>query len=185
MASWLRVVVNDLQEIMLRILKDHIDAFILQYDLNELDNINMAQFGAQRHLSHGRLRNASVVNLLTLLIGLELLYCEFPGLAKTACRFVNSTISATTDEPDDLVPVNDSDLALVCNMATASIRGFYKSVSREHASEEQNIGPRRPKYGSLRYASNLGGNMSFQVQRQLEATLCHYINARVLRYRRS
>ena len=64
------------------------------------------------------------MNLLALLIRLELLYRKFPRLTEAACRLVNSTISATTNEPDDLVPVNDSDLALICNMATVSIDGF-------------------------------------------------------------
>ena len=124
MASWLCVVVNDLQEIVLCILEDHINAFILQYDLDEFDNIDMAQLGAQCHLTHSGLRNTGVMDLLALFIGLELLYRKFPGLVKAACCFVDTAISATANEADDLISVNNSDLALIRNMAAASIRGF-------------------------------------------------------------
>ena len=40
---WLGVVVDDLQEVMLGVLKYHEDAFIFQDDLNELDDIRVTQ----------------------------------------------------------------------------------------------------------------------------------------------
>ena len=43
MSSWLCVVVNDLQEIMLAVFKDHINAFLLQDDFDQVDQIWMVK----------------------------------------------------------------------------------------------------------------------------------------------
>ena len=145
MASGLRVVMNDLQEIVLRILEHHEDAFILQDDFDELNDIDMAQLGAQGHFSHSRLRNASILNLLALLIGLELLDRKFSWLTMTTYSLVDSSISTTTNKADDLVSVDDSNFALICNMSRASIGGIWENVSQGQHSEEQNLGPRGPR----------------------------------------
>jgi hypothetical protein len=50
MTSRLSVVMDDLQEIMLGVFKDHEDAFVFQDDLMEFDDINMTKFGTQGHL---------------------------------------------------------------------------------------------------------------------------------------
>jgi hypothetical protein len=48
--------------------------------------------------------------------GLEFLDGEFSSLAMSAYGLVNSSICSTADETDDLVAVNNSDLALVSHI---------------------------------------------------------------------
>ena len=48
--SRLSVVMDDLEEIMLGVLKDHENAFVFQDDLVKFDDINMTKFGTQGHL---------------------------------------------------------------------------------------------------------------------------------------
>jgi hypothetical protein len=43
MPCWLRVVMDDLQEVVLGILEDHEDALVFQDDLDELDYIRVTQ----------------------------------------------------------------------------------------------------------------------------------------------
>lgn len=114
---------------MLGILENHEDAFVLQDDLDEPDHIDMAQFRAQRHLPHSRLRDASILDLLTLLVWLELLDRELSNLTMAADGFVDTSISSTTDEADDLVLVYHTNFTLVCDMSRASVGWIYERVS--------------------------------------------------------
>jgi hypothetical protein len=50
MTCRLGVMMDDLQEIVLGVLKDHEDTFVFQDDLMKLDDIYMTQFGTQGHL---------------------------------------------------------------------------------------------------------------------------------------
>lgn len=51
MSGWLRVVVNDLQKIVLAVFEDHENAFFLQDDLNKVDQVGMVKLGAKGHLT--------------------------------------------------------------------------------------------------------------------------------------
>ena len=68
MPSWLSVVMDDLEEIVLGIFEDHEDAFVFEYDFDEADHIRVAQFGTQSHLSDGRLGYAGVLGLFPLFV---------------------------------------------------------------------------------------------------------------------
>lgn len=71
MSLRLRVVVDDLQEIVLRVLEHHEDALVFQDDLCQLHHIGMVKLGAQSHLSDRRLRETSVLHYLPFLVRLE------------------------------------------------------------------------------------------------------------------
>lgn len=45
MSCWLRVVMDDLEEIVFGIFEDHEDALVFEDDLNQFDDIGMAQLG--------------------------------------------------------------------------------------------------------------------------------------------
>ena len=49
MACWLRMMVYDLQKIMLCIFEDHENTLVFQDDFDELDNVDMAQLGTKGH----------------------------------------------------------------------------------------------------------------------------------------
>lgn len=68
MARGLRMVVNDLEEIMLGIFENHKDTFTFQYDFDESDDIYMTQLGTEGHLPDGGLRDACILNLLAFLV---------------------------------------------------------------------------------------------------------------------
>ena len=121
MPRLLRMVVNNLQQIMLCILEHHKDALILENDLNQLDNVGVTQLRAERHLADGRLRNARVGGLLSLFVGLELLDGEFTRLALAAEGLVDATIGAAADEADDLVLVGHADFALVAHRPAVGV----------------------------------------------------------------
>jgi hypothetical protein len=59
---------DDLKEVMLGVFEDHEDAFVFQDNFYEPDDIHMAQFRTEGHLSDGRLRDACILNLLAFLI---------------------------------------------------------------------------------------------------------------------
>ena len=67
-ACRLRVVMNNLQEIMLGILEDHENTLILQNDLDKLDYIGVTKLRAEGHFSDGGLGDARVLNLFALLV---------------------------------------------------------------------------------------------------------------------
>ena len=65
------VVLDDLEEVMLAILEYHEDAFLLQDDLGEVDDIWVRELRAEGHFPDGGLGDAGVLNLLILFVGLE------------------------------------------------------------------------------------------------------------------
>jgi hypothetical protein len=46
MSGWLCVVVNDLQEVMFTVFKNHENAFVLQDDLDKVDQVGVVKLGA-------------------------------------------------------------------------------------------------------------------------------------------
>lgn len=64
----LGVVMDDLKQIMLGILKHHEYAFIFQNDFNQADYIHMTKFGTEGHLPDGGLRDTCVLDLFALLV---------------------------------------------------------------------------------------------------------------------
>lgn len=123
MTRLLCVVVDDLQEIMLGVLKHHEYALVLEHDLAEFDDIAVAELTAETHFANCTLRYSRVTDLLALLIRLELLDGEFPGrFAATADGLVDSPIGSGANEADDPVSVSDADLGLV---AGGSVMRFY------------------------------------------------------------
>ena len=64
----LRVVVYNLKQVMLGILKHHENTFILQDDLHQPDDIHMTKFGTEGHFPDGGLRDSSVLDLLAFLV---------------------------------------------------------------------------------------------------------------------
>ena len=125
------MVMHNLQQIMLRILEHHKDALVLQDDFDETDDIDMAQLGAQGHLTDGRLRDTSILDLLTLLVRLELLDGELADLTMAADGFVDPAVGPTADEADDLVLVYHTDFTLVGDVSRASIRRICDRVSKD------------------------------------------------------
>lgn len=71
MSLRLRVVVDDLKQVVLRVLEDHEDALVLEDDLDELDHIGMRQLRTKGHLPDGGLGETRVLDQLTLLVGFE------------------------------------------------------------------------------------------------------------------
>lgn len=67
-ACRLGVVMNNLQEIMLCILEDHENTFVLQNDLNKLDYIGVTKLRAEGHFSNGGLGDSRILNLFALLV---------------------------------------------------------------------------------------------------------------------
>ena len=53
---------------MLGVLKHHVDTFVFQDNLNQLDDIGMTKFGAQCHLTDSGLRYSGILDLLALLV---------------------------------------------------------------------------------------------------------------------
>ena len=109
---WLGVVVDDLKQVVLAVLKDHEDAFVFENNFDQMNEVRMREFGAQRHLTNSRLREASVLDIITFLLRLELLdRIEFfascracsVSLGVTLDRFVDSAISTTADEPYNVI----------------------------------------------------------------------------------
>jgi len=47
------MVVNDLEQVVFAIFEDHINAFVLEKDLNEMYDVGMGKFCAERHLTNG------------------------------------------------------------------------------------------------------------------------------------
>lgn len=129
MARLLCVVVDDLKQVVLRILKDHEDTLVFEENLDELDNVGMPQLAAQRHLADGALRDAGVGNLLAFLIGLELLDGEFADLALTAEGLIDASIGTTANETNDSESLGNSDFGLVSDVARPSISRIFVTTS--------------------------------------------------------
>ena len=128
-----RVVVDDLQQVVLGVLEDHEDALVLEDGLDEAHDVGVAQLGAQAHLADGRLRDARVANQLALLIGLELLdsdVADRPGVRVARdhalegdgprSRLVDAAVGSTANEADDAVALRDARLGLVARAADAA-----------------------------------------------------------------
>lgn len=122
MARLLCVVVDDLQQVVLGVLKDHEDGFILQDDLVQADDVGVAELAAERHLAHGGLRDARVGDDLALLVGLELLDGKLgPAVRLSAeSRFVDAAIGTGADEADDFVAVDYTYFGLVADWAKST-----------------------------------------------------------------
>lgn len=117
-ARLLGVVVDDLQQVVLGVLKHHIYALVLEDDLGQFDDVGVREFRAQCHLAHRRLRDARVGEGLAFFVGLELLDGEFARLrvgGQPANGFVYTSISTGGDEADYLVPVDDTHFGLVAD----------------------------------------------------------------------
>jgi hypothetical protein len=67
-ASWdsvsvrLGVMMDNLEQVVLRIFKNNINAFVFKNDLDGMDHIRMCQLGAKSHFSDGRLGDARVAD---------------------------------------------------------------------------------------------------------------------------
>ena len=57
------MVVDDLQEVVLRVLEDHEDAFRFEDDFHKVYECRVAELSAERHLADRGLRDASVLEL--------------------------------------------------------------------------------------------------------------------------
>lgn len=68
MPCWLRVVMDDLEQVMLGIFKDHENTFILQNDFDQANDIDVTQLGAQCHLTNSRLRYSGILDLFSFFI---------------------------------------------------------------------------------------------------------------------
>jgi hypothetical protein len=123
------MMMDDLEKIMLSILEDHEDTFVLQNDLDQPDDVDMAELRAKSHLSDRRLGNACVLDLLAFFIWFEFLDGKLSYLAMTADSLVHSSIGTTTDESDDLVPVIDPYLTLISHLRShAPIAGIFEGL---------------------------------------------------------
>lgn len=136
MSLRLGVVMNDLEQVMLGIFEHHEDALVFQNDFLQLHNVWMVQLRAQGHFPNGRLRQARVLNDLSLFVRLEsgtvsgsssstgsfciLFDGELPLLTILPDGLVNTAICATADEANDMVFIADSDLAGVSNPGRSS-----------------------------------------------------------------
>ena len=67
------------------------------------------------------MRDARILDLLSLLVGLKLLDGKLASLAMTANGLVNSAIGTAADESNDLVAVNDADFTLIADMSSSPI----------------------------------------------------------------
>ena len=127
--AWLlRVMVYDLEQVVLGVLEHPVDALVLEDDLDQLDHVGVVEFGAERHFTDRRLRDAGVGDLLALLVGLELLDGELAWLALAAEGLEDAAISATADEANDDVLLRDADLALVANWPSAAVCWIWRGV---------------------------------------------------------
>ena len=122
MARLLRVVVDDLQQVVLGVFEHHEDALVLENDLNQADHIVVLELRAECHFSDGGLRNARVLYLLALLVGLELLNGEVARLALPAMGLVHATVGSAANKPNDAVLFHHLDLGLVGHLATPVTR---------------------------------------------------------------
>lgn len=130
MSLWLGMVVDNLKQVVLGILKDHEDTFIFQYDLLKSYHIWMVEFGTQSHFSNGRLRQTRVLDQLPFFVGLEpdtngldgflretIMYSLLDGklalLAIFPDRLVDTAICTTADEANNVIPLSDVDFACV------------------------------------------------------------------------
>lgn len=71
MAAWLSVVMNDLEEVVLAILEDHEDTFLLEDDFDEMDEVRMGELGAKGDFADGGLRETGVLDVGVFFVGLE------------------------------------------------------------------------------------------------------------------
>lgn len=120
MARLLGVVMNNLKQVVLGIVEYHKDALVFENDLDETNDISVAQLAAQAHLTDGTLRNARIANLFTLLVGLELFDSHFMTLARLFSRgqgpthgLVHSSICTTADEAHNSITFCDAGFGLV------------------------------------------------------------------------
>ena len=120
MAGVLGVVMDELQQIVLAILKYHEDGFVLEYCLDMLNDVRMAEFGAESHLPGSGLRD-TCVSMFAFSFGLKSVLDKRPGLNNTShcspldCEvalyavdtlsLVNSSICATANEASDLIRI--------------------------------------------------------------------------------
>jgi hypothetical protein len=71
MALRLCVVVYDLEKIMFGVFEDHEYTFLFKDNLNQVYQVWMRELGAQGDLTDGGLREPSVLNRLSFLVGFE------------------------------------------------------------------------------------------------------------------
>ena len=71
MSLGVRMVVDDLKQVMVCVFKHHEDTLILKDDLLQLHNIRMIQFRTEGHFPDGRLRETGILNGLALFFRFE------------------------------------------------------------------------------------------------------------------
>mgnify|MGYP005989068821 CR=1 FL=1 len=119
-ARLLGVVMDDLEQVVLGVVEYHKDALVFEDDLDETNDIGVAQFAAQAHLADGTLGDARIANLFTLLVGLELFDSHLMTLARLLSRgqspthgLVHPSICTTADEAHNSIAFCDAGFGLV------------------------------------------------------------------------
>jgi hypothetical protein len=122
MARLLCVVVDDLQQVMFCVLKDHEDALVLEDSFDIAYDALVTKLAAEAHLTDGTLGDAGIANLLALLVGLELLD-GYLGAERMVCAdleptdgLVDAAICSAANKTDDTVAFGDTSLGLVSAM---------------------------------------------------------------------
>lgn len=113
------MVVDDLEEIMLGVFKDHEDAFAFQNDFDKMYERWVGEFRAQGHFADSGLRDAGVLQF-ALFIRLELLdgKCHYWTTRRVSSRddvwvvafvdsLVDSAIGSAADEANNIVMIVD------------------------------------------------------------------------------
>lgn len=109
---------------MLCIFEYHKNAFILQDNLLQFDHVDMAQLCTKSHLTHSRLGDTGVLDLLSFFVRLELFDGEESWLTIFTTGLVNSTVSARGYEAYNFVFVEYADLVFVGDVAGVAVSGF-------------------------------------------------------------
>jgi hypothetical protein len=133
--GWLGVVVYDLEEVMFAVLEDHVDTFVFENDLDQVDEIGVGQFRAKGYFTDGGLGEASVLDCLSFFVGLEFFDGEdLPwGRARRSwtCtvtwfgpsnRFIDTSVGATADEAHDLIVFSYFDFARISSRRHLAIQ---------------------------------------------------------------
>lgn len=67
----LRVVVDDLQQVVLGVFEDHEDAFFFEQDFVKADQVGVREFGAEGHFADRGLRDTGVLEEFAFFVGFE------------------------------------------------------------------------------------------------------------------
>lgn len=126
----LGMVVDDLQEVVFTVLKDHEDAFLFEDNFDEMDQVRVGELRAESDFADGGLGKAGVLQRLALLVGLKLLDGEELGWRRVgggssvaSLGLVDTAVGAAADEADDAILVVDFGPAGVGG-AILAVQGF-------------------------------------------------------------